>query len=158
MKTIKDRFMDKVDFIPYHSCNEWNSAIRSGYGVIKENGKLLSAHRVSYELFNGDIPEGMYVCHSCDNRLCVNPNHLWLGTHSENMKDAYSKGRVVIPKNKHEFKNGNIPINRKLTFSDAETIRSLYKLSGLTQLMIAERYNVSRTVINDIVNNNTYKK
>ena len=70
---------------------------RKGYGVVKiggRNGKTYLAHRVSYELFVGPIPDGMFVCHTCDNPACILPAHLWLGTNQQNMQDASRKGRV----------------------------------------------------------------
>ena len=70
----------------------------NGYGrvqIIKDKKKKrIRAHRLSYEVFKESIPEGLYVCHSCDVKLCVNPEHLWLGTHQQNMQDAYDKGII----------------------------------------------------------------
>jgi hypothetical protein len=64
------------------------------YGQFVMNGKSMLAHRASYELFVGPIPEGMLVLHTCDLPLCVKPQHLWLGTQAENMRDAIRKGRL----------------------------------------------------------------
>lgn len=66
------------------------------YGCCWFNGKKARAHRVAYSLRHGDIPAGMYVCHTCDNPLCVNADHLVLGTHQDNMADAYAKGRTCV--------------------------------------------------------------
>lgn len=78
------------------TCWLWIGAKRpNGYGAVRRNYKLLGAHRYSFELFKHPIPEGMVVCHKCDNRICVNPDHLWVGTQSDNMIDAYKKGRIV---------------------------------------------------------------
>ncbi len=90
------RFYQKVTVKKPRECWEWNGAIiQNGYGQIGIlAGKAGYAHRVSYELHNGPIPDGMYVCHSCDNKRCVNPNHLWLGTAKDNAQDARKKGLI----------------------------------------------------------------
>jgi len=66
-----------------------------GYGRITYEGRMQMVHRLSYRAFVGEIPEGMYVLHRCDNRACINPEHLWLGTYHDNMQDCIAKGRHV---------------------------------------------------------------
>jgi hypothetical protein len=76
------------------ACWQWKGAANdSGYGYFGFEGKMQLAHRVSYQIFNGGIAPGLHVCHSCDNRLCVRPDHLWLGTAKNNMNDRDAKGR-----------------------------------------------------------------
>lgn len=75
-------------------CWEWQRArMGAGYGNTRYQGKTINTHRLSYMLFVGPIPEGMYVLHKCDNPPCVNPEHLWLGTPADNMRDRDAKGR-----------------------------------------------------------------
>lgn len=98
------RFFDKVN--KTEGCWIWTAGLRgkTGYGAYKLNGKTIDAHRVSYELHNGLIPKGMYVCHTCDNRKCVNPNHLFLGTAKDNYQDAVNKARIIKGWNTEKLK------------------------------------------------------
>ncbi len=95
---LQQRFEKKFQVTP--GCWLWTGALGGGagdgrYGHIRHEGKTLPAHRVSYELHKGEVPQGICVCHKCDNPRCVNPEHLFLGTHLDNMRDMYSKGRRV---------------------------------------------------------------
>lgn len=89
---IADRFWAKVE--KTEGCWEWTgSKSRKGYGQFNEG----RAHRVSWEMHNGPIPEGMFVCHHCDNPPCVRPDHLFIGDNAANMRDAFAKGRHTTP-------------------------------------------------------------
>jgi hypothetical protein len=87
------RFFDKVDKSE-GGCWVWKGSIRAGYGVFWDGKKNVSAHRWSYEYHKRKISNGKVICHRCDNPLCVNPEHLFQGTHKRNMEDASSKGRL----------------------------------------------------------------
>lgn len=91
--SIEDRFYQKVQ--KTESCWLWKGALTSrGYGSLGDGaGKKISAHRYSYILHRGEIPEGLIVCHTCDVRECVNPDHLWVGTYKDNVNDMFAKNR-----------------------------------------------------------------
>src|SRR5712664_4432062 len=102
-KDIKSR-LEHYSISALSGCIIWTGAIDGGgYGRIRLRGRLEMAHRMSFIVHNGDIPEGMLVCHSCDVRPCINPNHLFLGTNQDNLQDASRKGKlhVTVCKNGH---------------------------------------------------------
>lgn len=106
-ETFEERFWSKVEFIPEHPCWEWNAAKNeTGYGKmssgIRGEGNL-KAHRASWIINRGPIPEGACVLHKCDNPGCVNPNHLFLGTKKDNSQDMIKKGR-----GKGHFQSGSL--------------------------------------------------
>ena len=95
-----ERFWAKVD--KSGDCWLWTaSKTKEGYGYFRFDGAMRKAHRMSWLLTNGEIPEGMLVCHTCDNPSCVNPKHLWLGTNRDNMDDMNAKGRHVFAQRTH---------------------------------------------------------
>ncbi len=93
------RFLIQTSVIQKENgCIEWTrSKDGDGYGFIRFSGVLHRTHRIAYELFVGEIPAGMCVLHKCDNPPCINVDHLFLGTHADNNRDKFNKGRGVIP-------------------------------------------------------------
>ncbi len=89
-----DRFWSKAIRLDRDSCWLWQARRNpKGYGMFREMDRWAAAHRVSWELANGPIPTGRLVCHSCDTRSCVNPDHLFVGTNDDNMRDMVNKSR-----------------------------------------------------------------
>jgi hypothetical protein len=83
-------------------CWGWKGEVSSsGYGRISYSSKRMQLHRVSWMIYYSEIPDGMWVLHKCDNPICSNPEHLFLGTHNDNVQDMISKGRRIIPKKKY---------------------------------------------------------
>jgi hypothetical protein len=165
MKDVNlDLFWIKVDKKSKEECWEWNASCRpNGYGIFKTKSKNHSSHRLSYELAYGEIlDKDLKVCHSCDNRKCVNPNHLFLGTQSENMKDCYLKGRTILPEG-IRFKKGNLPVTRITSQEIAEEIykeinKKRLNKEKLNLREISIRYNIPYESIRDISCGRTYIK
>lgn len=131
-------FWARVDVCGPNECWPWTGYISSsGYGRLKEGDKNIPAHRRAYSIAKGDIPEGLYVCHSCDNRPCCNPEHLWLGTAADNSMDAYQKGRMVTP---HVF--GADHPNSKLTESERQRLVE-DRAGGMSYRKLATKYELS---------------
>jgi hypothetical protein len=115
-----------------------------GYGSIRENDRLMLAHRRAYELWVGHIPAGLFVCHKCDNPPCFNPSHLFLGTDQDNQDDCYAKGRMPL---------GPDRPNSKLNASQVREIRA----SNSTLRELSEIYGIGQTSLHKVKNNITYK-
>jgi hypothetical protein len=116
-------------------CVEWPHAVSAlGYGCVGNGPK---AHCCAYVIAKGPIPKGLFVCHSCDNRRCINPAHLWLGTHNDNMADMSRKGRAG---------GGDGAHSRKLTVEKVKAILA----DRRNNQAIADTYGVSRPVISEI--------
>lgn len=125
-----------------------------GYGLVTiGRGKQVRAHRYMYEKYNGKIKDNLLVCHKCDTRNCVNPDHLFLGTQKENMSDASIKGRIG-----YKSFHGESHHMSKLTMAKAEEIRNLWAKGGLYQREIGERFGVSQAVVSKIIKGELWTK
>ena len=149
---IIDDFWSHVKVGAADECWPWLRAVASiGYGKLTHNYKQIYAHRHAYELVNGPIPEGMFVCHKCDNPICVNPAHLWAGTPKDNMHDRDRKGRAACIGPKSQNVN-----TAKLTPADIIVIRKR-AANGEPQKLIARDYAVGTTNISAIVRRQTWR-
>lgn len=150
-KTVLNRFFEKIVFSPL-DCWVWSGSInRLGYGQMFALGES-KAHRVSWRLHNGDIPEGMMVLHRCDVRNCVNPEHLFLGTQTDNMRDMVSKGRHKVTPQHGEQNHMS-----RLTADAVKWIRDKYAAGGVTQKQLAQDCGVSVMTVNRAVRGVSWK-
>lgn len=150
MKTLEERFWEKVNIGEGDDCWEWKaSTTKKGYGSFGWVTGSEYAHRVSWILRFGEISDDLHVLHSCDNRRCVNPNHLFLGTTQDNSKDMVSKGRSMI--------NERNPMS-KLSTEDVREIRDILRSPGRpSHRKIAKMFSVSSGTISLIGSNHIWK-
>ena len=136
-------------------CWEWRGARKkAGYGNLRVNKEYKLAHRVAFELANGPIPEGYFVCHVCDNPPCCNPGHLMLGTSRSNAVDMLIKNRQKKPES---AARGIVNGNSKLNEADVLEIRRAYASREMTQYQLAEVFGVTQPAIGSIVRNETWR-
>lgn len=146
--TDRERLLAKIE--KHESgCWLWTGSLRGTkthrYGCIRYRGKSEGAHRASYMEFNGEIPPGLNVLHRCDVPRCVNPEHLFVGTDSENMQDMTSKGR-------HPYRLGETHPNSKLTDDQVRMIRESKQSHG----QLAAAFGVTRATIKNVRNGRTH--
>lgn len=150
--TAEERFLRHIE--KTDSCWNWTGRlVGKGYGSLGLGGagaKGILAHRLSYQMHKGEIPEGMVVMHKCDNPRCVNPDHLDVGTQSQNIKDALSRGRKLMPT--HKVRGDECGAS-KLTSEQVLSIRA----STLSLNEMAEQYGVSRSAIERVRYRKTWR-
>lgn len=150
MNTLVDRFTRRMAAVAptERGCLEWPGARQArgvGYGsIMVTTGKTALTHRVAYEVARGPIPDGLWVLHRCDNKACVNVEHLFLGTHQDNMADMASKGRARPAR----FRGNDCPWSR-ISAADAAIIRHLAQ-SGANHRRLAVLYGVTHGMVSRI--------
>ena len=156
--SLEDRFWNKVVVGSQDECWEWTGSLCSkGYGTFAKSSAIGNrawclAHRLSWELANGPIPDGLCILHSCDNPKCVNPRHLSSGTHKDNMQDALHKGRMSMP----PLMRGEDQHLAKLTAAKVSWMRQLGSV-GVPSSQLQEMFSMSRGAVYCVLTNRTWK-
>ncbi len=143
-KTETERFIEKIKVDPVSGCWLWQAGLRDGYATLRVGDKRKSAHIWAYERFIGKIPEGMLCCHKCDKPECVNPYHIFLGTHKDNIFDAMQKNRM---------KSGNRTL---LTKEEVTGIVKKFK-NGQSKTAIARMLKLDHSTVCKIINGKSYR-
>lgn len=148
---MADRIARRVIVDPATGCHEWQGQLHSrGYGRIRKTGMrggTTTVHRAAWELAHGPVPPGMLVCHHCDNRICCNVDHLFLGTPADNSTDMVKKGRS---------QRGEQSSQSKLNEQQVRRIREM-RSQGMTQQAIADEFGVNRRTVQDIVSGRLWR-
>lgn len=147
------RFWSKVSISGGpQSCWEWKAAKdKDGYGVTSFNKKWIGAHRLAWILAKGEIPDGLCVCHHCDNPSCVNPSHLFLGTVKDNTQDMIRKGRSCVWTRPECVVRGSVHSSAKLTEDDVREMRRKYAMNESNQTELSREYGVSSGRVSEII-------
>ena len=126
--TAEERFWPKVNIKSDNECWNWVGAKVGGYGCIRINGTMFYTHRVSWIIYNKkEIPYGMLVLHKCDNRGCVNPKHLYIGNHGNNISDRETRC-PISPSQMSIFYESDIQLMRKLHNIEKVSVRNIAKI------------------------------
>jgi hypothetical protein len=152
--TLEDRFWAKVERRSDDECWEWRASVDTrgygNFGVTRNDGTgqyiMQRAHRVAWELTNGPLQRSMHLCHTCDNRKCVNPRHLFVGNPKINMADCVAKGRL-------NDRSGENNPRAKLTADDVRAIR----VSAEPLSVLATKYGVAKSVVGYARNGKTWR-
>ena len=169
-ENIYRQFMAKTN-VTDDGCWDWRGVRNEqGYGCIWYKKHWIKAHRASLALFEGfDIKSTLLVCHHCDNPSCVNPDHLFIGTHKENVRDCMAKGRFKGHLNnpytrtgrprthRRRQQNGSLNWASKLTEADVVVIRRLYDVGEYDRRKLAKRFNVAPKTISRVVHRKYWK-
>lgn len=148
--TSEQRFWKYVNKESDDKCWNWTGVCnKDGYGCLMVDRSNVRTHRFSWELHFSKIPDGLLVCHYCDNPPCVNPYHLFLGTNKDNIEDRDNKNRQA---------KGESHGNTKLTYHQVKEIRRLCNEGKFSQRKIAKMFNIGKTAVGDIHNNKRWKK
>lgn len=146
----EQRFWQRIIKNSSDECWQWDGCKNAfGYGTIRAEGKTFLAHRFSFKLAHGKLPNGLCICHTCDNPECCNPKHLFAATHDDNMKDRKRKGHY------RDIHGENHP-RARLTKQDVNAIRTIFSAGNITKTELAKRYGVSITHIGYIISNKSW--
>lgn len=149
-RTTEQKFIDSIYPEPNTGCWLWGGRVsRNGYPTFSDRG-FISGHRYSYKYFKGDFDNNLHVLHKCDVCCCVNPDHLFLGTHQDNMKDKAVKGRTNPVR-------GILHYSAKLTNDQVLQIRKLHNPSVFSTRKLARMFNVNQRLIFNIIHRTVWK-
>jgi hypothetical protein len=154
--SIEERFWSRVDVLSIEECWDFKGAPADGYGRIGFNGKDYYAHRLIWEMTYGPIPDGLFVCHRCDNPPCVNPSHLFLGTDEENKRDMIRKGRHFHGERASECQKGERNPSAILIEGNVYLIRQKYSSGVYTYEQLGKEYGVTKGAIYRIIKGKTW--